>query len=166
MGNPVAVLAATAPAPVDNTTLVVGIISAVMLFAGSAGLWSWIQSRSERPIKKAEVETAAIMGLAGVDGVYAELFDNLTAEVKRQGEQLKGQAEALKEQDKRLKELERDLQAERSINGGLRAIVRRAVAYIDDLHTNWEYHRRLDRPPRAPDLADDRDQHERSQPWQ
>jgi len=138
----------------DSTAIVVAIISGVMLVGGSAGLWSYFQSRSERPIKRAEVETAALLGLAGVDGAYAELFDNLTAEVRRQGETLKEQGAKLREQDKRLEELERELRAERHANAGLRALLRRAALYIDDLHTNWEYHRRLDRPPAGPDLAE------------
>ena len=138
----------------DSTAIVVAVISGVMLVAGSAGLWSWVQSRSERPIKKAEVETAAILGLAGVDGVYAELFDNLTAEVKRQGETLKEQGVKLREQDLRLEELERELRAERHANAVLRAILRRVTRYFDELHDNWEHHRRSDRPPERPDLAE------------
>lgn len=90
----------------------------------------------ERPIKKKEVDAVTLTSVAGVEGVYGELFDNLQKEVARQGsriDHLTSRVVTLETENER-------------VNARNRVLDR----YIDDLHDRWPFHRTRDTPPPRP----------------
>ena len=111
------------------------VVTGVLTFAGSAGLWSWLSNRAERPIKKQEVDNAT---LTSVREVYGEMLDDLREQAASQGEQIESLNSRVRCQEGKIARLQH--------------VVRVATAWIDDIHERWEWHRLQDSPPPRPHL--------------
>ncbi|VXB22109.1 hypothetical protein [Citricoccus sp. K5] len=125
-----------------NQTLLITLIGGALAIAGSAGLWQYLSSRRDRPLKAKEVDNASFTALtAGYAGFVERMdgeLDRLSTELASQGTQIK--------------ELREEVRGLRAINGQLRLALQSAVAFIDDLHHRWEYHRMQKNAPPKPHL--------------
>lgn len=115
-------------------TMLGAVVVAIIAAIQSARLAS-----HERPIKKKAADAVAATSIAGVEGVYGELFDNLQTEVTRmsaQVDKLNGRVEIL----------EGAVESEKARN-------RTLVYYIDDLHRRWTLYRTEATPPPRPETT-------------
>jgi len=124
--------------------VVVALITGVLTLAGSAGLWSWLHARAERPIKQQELEHAEF---AQVTTSYDKLVERLEGRVEKLEQQAKDDRQELSNQGKQIRELREEVTRQSTINHRLRLALSSALAYIEDLHRRWDYYRAQPTPP-------------------
>lgn len=118
------------------------IITGVLGIASGAGLWGYLSTRAERPLKAREVENAT---LGAVQAGYAGLLKDLREDLDRVGDEVD-------KQGIQIKELRSEIRAQNAVIDGLRAALRAAMTWIDDIHIRWEWYRAQKDPPPKPYL--------------
>lgn len=128
-----------------DPVLITGIIVAVLSIPAGAGLWQYLSTRRDRPLREQEVKTDSFEALTSG---YAGFVERMTTEVTRLSTEVASQGD-------QIKELRAEVRMQASVINKLRNTIRAASAWIDDLHIRWDYHRLQEAPPPKPHLDND-----------
>lgn len=120
------------------------VVGALVVIFGGAGIWGFLSNRSDRPIKKQEIENAEF---AHVTGAYDSLVERLEARVDKLEQQVAKDGEELASQGSQIRELREELRVKSTLLDRITSAFAHATSYIEDLHKRWEHHRQSDDPP-------------------
>lgn len=125
------------------------IISIVLALFGGAGFWSWWSSRSDRPLKKQEVDNATI---TVVQSTYGGLLNDVLKRLDAVKADNKEMRKELAQHGSRIDELESIVDDQATTIHRLRRALQHAVDWIEDVHMRWHVYRLRDTPPERPPL--------------
>lgn len=118
----------------------VTIIVAVIVLAGSGGIWQYKQSRKEAPVKKEQADIAAA-------STTVQMALSVATAAKAHSE---GLGKEMGELKGRVDGLERQVREQEHTISSLREVVRAFSSAWDDLIANWDTVRHRDKPPTKP----------------